>query len=118
MLHLNLDDAWRDEPLKLAALDARDWGAQLRFSAPPLLVEKFYSEFASQVAPFILYGSGDFHYLSALWVRRLNEPVVLISFDNHPDWDVRPPKWGCGGWINRAGGGCFNRASGGWIRAR
>jgi hypothetical protein len=74
----------------------------LRFSAPPSLVEKFYNEFAQQVAPFILYGSGDFHYLSALWLRRLNEPVVLVSFDNHPDWDIRPPKWGCGGWINRA----------------
>jgi arginase family enzyme len=86
----------------LAVLDARDWGAQLRFSAPPSLVEKFYSEFVQQVAPFILYGSGDFHYLSALWLRRLNEPIVLVSFDNHPDWDVRPPKWGCGGWINRA----------------
>jgi arginase family enzyme len=86
----------------LAVLDARDWGAQLRFSAPPSLVEKFYSEFVQQVAPFILYGSGDFHYLSALWLRRLSEPIVLVSFDNHPDWDVRPPKWGCGGWINRA----------------
>jgi hypothetical protein len=83
-------------------LDAREWGAQLRFSAPSKLVEKFYDEFGSRLAPFILYGSGDFHYLSALWLRRLTEPVVLVSFDNHPDWDIRPPKWGCGGWINRA----------------
>ncbi|HYR22078.1 MAG TPA: hypothetical protein VEP30_04015 [Chthoniobacterales bacterium] len=89
-------------------LDARDWGAQLRFSAPPRIVERFYREFNSQcqsgsdLAPFTLYGSGDFHYLSALWLRRLTQPVVLVSFDNHPDWDVRPPKWGCGGWINRA----------------
>jgi len=86
----------------LAVLDARDWGARLRFSAPPSLVEEFYREFAPQVTPFTLYGSGDFHYLSALWLRRQSEPVVLVSFDNHPDWDVRPPKWGCGGWINRA----------------
>ena len=86
----------------MAALDARDWGARLRFSAPPSLVEEFYREFGQKLAPFILYGSGDFHYLSALWLRRLNEPVVLVSFDNHPDWDIRPPKWGCGGWINRA----------------
>jgi arginase family enzyme len=28
--------------------------------------------------------------------------MVLVSFDNHPDWDVRPPKWACGGWVNRA----------------
>ena len=83
-------------------LDACDWGPELRFSAPQRLVEKFYGEFAQEVGPFILYGSGDFHYLSALWLRRLSEPVVLVSFDNHPDWDIRPPKWGCGGWINRA----------------
>jgi len=86
----------------LAALDARDWGPRLRFSAPPSLVEEFYREFGQKLTPFILYGSGDFHYLSALWLRRLNEPVVLVSFDNHPDWDIRPPKWGCGGWINRS----------------
>ncbi len=86
----------------MPALDARGWGARLRFSAPPRLVEKFYREFNSRLAPFTLYGSGDLHYLSALWLRRLTQPVVLVSFDNHPDWDVRPPKWGCGGWINRA----------------
>jgi hypothetical protein len=83
-------------------LDAREWGAQLRFSAPPRVVEKFYSEFAPQISPFLLYGSGDFHYLTALWIRRIAQPVVVISFDNHPDWDIRPPKWGCGGWVNRA----------------
>jgi arginase family enzyme len=35
-------------------------------------------------------------------LRRVAGPVVLVSFDNHPDWDVRPPKWGCGSWVNRA----------------
>ena len=101
-MHLNLDDAWRDEPLNLPVLGAREWGPRLRFSAPPRLVEKFYHEFYSRIAPFTLYGSGDFHYLSALWLRRLTAPVVLVSFDNHPDWDIRPPTWACGGWINRA----------------
>ena len=70
--------------------------------APPRAVEKFYREYESQVAPFVLYGSGDFHYLTALWLRRVMQPVVVVSFDNHPDWDIRPPKWGCGGWVNRA----------------
>jgi len=50
----------------------------------------------------MLYGSGDYHYLTALWLRRLEQPFVLVSFDNHPDWDIRPPKWACGGWVNRA----------------
>src|SRR5205807_9531483 len=28
--------------------------------------------------------------------------VTVISFDNHPDWDIRPPYWSCGGWAARA----------------
>jgi arginase family enzyme len=84
-------------------VDARAWGPQLRFSAPPRLVERFYCEHGTDLAvPFLLYGSGDFHYLTALRLRRVAGPIVLVSFDNHPDWDVRPPKWGCGGWVNRA----------------
>jgi arginase family enzyme len=102
-LHLNLDDAWRDEPLDLAVVDAREWGPHLRFSAPPHLVAEFYEEHEANLAtPFLLYGSGDFHYLTALRLRRISQRIVLVSFDNHPDWDVRPPKWGCGGWVNRA----------------
>jgi len=101
--HLNLDDAWRNEPFGLPVVEAREWGPQLRFSAPPRLVEKFYREHETNLAaPLLLYGSGDFHYLTALRLRRVAGPIVLVSFDNHPDWDVRPPKWGCGGWINRA----------------
>jgi arginase family enzyme len=101
-LHLNLDDAWRDQPFGLPIVDAREQGPQLRFSAPPRLIDKFYREFESRLAPFLLYGSGDFHHLSALWIRRVAQPLIVVSFDNHPDWDIRPPKWCCGGWINRA----------------
>jgi arginase family enzyme len=102
-LHLNLDDAWRDEPFEVPVIDARSWGPRLRFSAPPRVVAQFYrDQEANLAAPFLLYGSGDFHYLTALRLRRIAGPMVLVSFDNHPDWDVRPPKWGCGGWVNRA----------------
>jgi arginase family enzyme len=102
-LHLNLDDAWRNEPVGLPMCDARSWAPRLRFSAPPRLIEAFYREHeADLAAPFLLYGSGDFHHLTALRLRRIDEPVVLVSFDNHPDWDVRPPKWACGAWVNRA----------------
>jgi arginase family enzyme len=66
------------------------------------LIEEFFRGHAERLPAFLLYGSGDFHHLSALWLRRLVEPFVLVSFDNHPDWDVRPPRWCCGGWINRA----------------
>lgn len=101
-VHLDFDGAWPREVVSFRTVDLRRWGPHLRFSAPKRLVERFYGEIESQLAPFILYGSGDFHHLTALWLRRINEPVTLIAFDNHPDWDIRPPKWGCGGWVNRA----------------
>lgn len=102
LLHLNLDHAWADDFLALPSLDATDWGPRLRFSAPARLIEKFYREYEGRLAPFLVYGSGDFHHLTALWLRQQSEPFVLIAFDNHPDWDLRPPHWCCGGWINRA----------------
>lgn len=101
-LHLNLDDAWESDGLGFPTLDARQWGPPLRFSTPPRLIEEFYREQHARLAPFLLYGSGDFHHLSALWIRRTTDPLVAVSFDNHPDWDIRPPKWSCGGWVNRA----------------
>jgi hypothetical protein len=101
-LHLNLDDAWSGLPRDLPSVDVRNWGPRLRFSAPSRLIEEFFQGPAERLPAFLLYGSGDFHHLSALWLRRLVEPFVLVSFDNHPDWDVRPPRWCCGGWINRA----------------
>jgi hypothetical protein len=88
--------------LGLPVRDARAWGPPLRFSAPPRKIDIFYREYEAQLTPFLLYGSGDFHHLSALWLRRVSEPCTLVSFDNHPDWDVRPPKWCCGSWVNRA----------------
>src|SRR2546423_6924446 len=95
-------------------LDARDWGPRLRFSAPPRLIEEFFRDYGKRVTPFLVYGSGDFHHLSALWIRRLAEPFVLVSFDNHPDWDVRPPRWGCGGGGGRGAGGSRGPKGSGW----
>jgi len=99
--HVDLDGAWSHEILD-HHLDFRDWGPRLRYSATPDLLDAFYESVQPDLGAFTLYGSGDFHHLSALWLRNFSGPVSLVSFDNHPDWDVRPPDWGCGGWINRA----------------
>jgi arginase family enzyme len=102
-LHFDLDGSWQGEPLHLPAMDAREWGPQVRFSAPLRLIERFYRQHETHLAAtFLLYGSGDFHHLTALRLRRIAGSITLISFDNHPDWDVRPPKWACGAWVNRA----------------
>ncbi|HEY2140016.1 MAG TPA: hypothetical protein VGH00_08045 [Chthoniobacterales bacterium] len=101
-IHLNLDNAWLGGALPVDTVDATSWGPRLRFSAPARLIEEFYREHERRAASFVVYGSGDFHHLTALWARRLVDPCVLVSFDNHPDWDLRPPRWACGGWVNRA----------------
>ena len=102
LLHLNLDDAWEGAALNFPTIEARAWGPVLRFSAQPRLIEEFFREHQARLPPFLLYGSGDFHHLSALWIRRITAPLIVVSFDNHPDWDIRPPRWCCGSWVNRA----------------
>ena len=100
-VHLNLDDAWPHLD-GFETIDLREWGPKLRYHGRRAEVDQFYSAIREKLTPFVLYGSGDFHYLAGVLLRRVTEPVTVISFDNHPDWDVRPPYWSCGGWVNRA----------------
>jgi arginase family enzyme len=102
--HLDLDGAWPAHAAPGHRVDARVWGPRLRFCAPTAEMEGFAAACLDPLANarFFVYGSGDFHHLSALLVRRIRQPLTLVSFDNHPDWDIRPPRWCCGSWINRA----------------
>ncbi|MGA2774882.1 MAG: hypothetical protein ABSE81_02325 [Candidatus Omnitrophota bacterium] len=47
-------------------------------------------------------GSGDFHHISGILTRQFREPFSLIVFDHHPDWDILPPRYGCGSWVTEA----------------
>ena len=47
--------------------------------------------------------SGDYHYLTALWLDKLERPAELLLLDHHPD--DQPPAFGegllsCGGWVD------------------
>ena len=48
--------------------------------------------------------SGNYHYLSLLWLSKINTDFNLILFDHHPD--NQPPSFGqitsCGGWVLEA----------------
>ncbi len=45
--------------------------------------------------------SGNYHYMTKLWLNRIKEPFALLVYDNHTD--MQPPAFGeilsCGGWI-------------------
>lgn len=101
-----VDDAWDFIPdgrgFNLPVVDVREEAKGLRFITSASRIDAFAAKHAADFRPFTLFGSGDFHHLSAVWTRQFQEPFTLLSFDNHPDWDIRPPKWSCGAWINRA----------------
>ena len=48
--------------------------------------------------------SGNYHYLSLLWLEKIDRPFALVLFDHHPD--LQAPSWGkitsCGGWVREA----------------
>ncbi len=100
-MDLDLAAAVPAEALSLPRVEARPWGPKLRYCTTAANVESFWEHVRSDLAPFVLFGSGDFHHLSALWQRRVVGPYDLVCFDNHPDWDIRPPRWACGGWVVR-----------------
>ena len=45
--------------------------------------------------------SGDYHYVSKLWLDRIEEPFTLVVLDHHPD--MQQPMFGellsCGSWV-------------------
>ncbi len=103
---LALDDSWSFESFSSfkvpPRVDASAVGPSLRFITKKRTVESFFAEFRQHFRPFILSGSGDFHHLTAVFARQVKESFAILSFDNHPDWDIRPPHWSCGAWVNRA----------------
>ena len=60
----------------------------------------------SRIAPYSSGGihfidSGNYHYMTRIWLEKISEPFSLLVFDNHTD--MQPPAFGgllsCGGWI-------------------
>lgn len=66
-------------------------------------------EIGKRIAPFGPEGlhfldSGNYHYLTKLWLELVKEPFELLVFDHHTD--MQRPAFGgilsCGGWIREA----------------
>lgn len=63
-------------------------------------------ELRKRMEPFSYRGihfldSGNYHYMSRIWMEKIQEPFRLLVFDNHTD--LQPPAFGgilsCGGWV-------------------
>ena len=63
----------------------------------------------SRIAPYSsgeihFIDSGNYHYMTRIWLGKIQQPFRLLVFDNHTD--MQPPAFGgllsCGGWIAAA----------------
>lgn len=68
--------------------------------------EDAMNEIRSRIAPYSsreihFIDSGNYHYMTRIWLEKISESFDLLVFDNHTD--MQPPAFGgllsCGGWI-------------------
>ena len=84
-------------------IDLTDLGPKVRLwfnKAAKRQIEERISSSSSNSVTFL--GSGDFHHVSSILVEQFKDPVSVIAFDFHPDWDSLPPRFGCGSWVGQA----------------
>ena len=90
------------ERFKPSIVDLTDLGPRCRLYSN----EKTAKEISARIDPIsgnsiTFLGSGDFHHVTSLLLDAFNEEISVISFDDHPDWDILPPRIGCGSWVTR-----------------
>lgn len=66
------------------------------------ILEKKIADLPAKGIHFV--DSGNYHYMSLLWLKKVHRPFRLLVFDNHTD--MQPPAFGgllsCGGWAAEA----------------
>ena len=84
-------------------VDLTDIGPQARFWAVPSVREAAARRIPDGEKNRISFlGSGDFHHITEILLARYDEPMALIHFDFHQDWDSTCPLLHCGSWVSKA----------------
>jgi hypothetical protein len=79
------------------------FGPKARYCMGKRTYDELYSEIGGTSKDSVTFlGSGDFHHISSLLISRYDEPITVIDFDLHPDWDILSFSLNCGSWVNRA----------------
>ncbi|HUK55759.1 MAG TPA: hypothetical protein VLY20_03795 [Nitrospiria bacterium] len=89
----------------VSTVPLNDWQRVIRYGCSLADIERLETVLNAQMdeGPRLAFlGSGDFHHVSYLMIRRLHSmgPFQVVVFDNHPD-NMRFP-WGihCGSWVH------------------
>lgn len=84
-------------------LDLRDAGKAARHWLDKKTIDYVRQRIRSSSRDSLTFlGSGDYHHISSLLISEFREPINIIVFDYHPDWDIFPPRFACGSWVSRA----------------
>lgn len=92
-------DFWREERSTWIRLEDLS-GTNCYCDEPAVrAIKERIGEFALSGIHFI--DSGNYHYMTRIWMDKAKNPFSLLVFDNHTD--MQPPAFGgllsCGGWI-------------------
>lgn len=104
---LNFDDSVVKQQKLISSrntqiLDLKDIGPSARIWLDKQTKDRIQERIRpSSKSSVTFLGSGDFHHITSLLVEQFQEPISVIIFDHHPDWDILPPRIGCGSWVNR-----------------
>lgn len=96
------ENFWKEENVKwIPAQDIPGTNCYCDDEAWKLLQERM-EEFSPEGIHFL--DSGNYHYMTRLWMEKIRKPFQLLVFDNHTDMQL--PAFGgilsCGGWIVHA----------------
>ncbi len=82
-------------------VDLKDIGPAARMWMSGGIRERIKGALSSSDKSAVTFlGSGDFHHLSSILIGEFQQPICVIVFDLHPDWDILPPKAACGSWVS------------------
>ena len=88
---------------KASVQPLESWGPRLRYICQRTMRQSFERRLNPREANRLtFYGSGDFHHLTFSLLKGFREPMSVILFDQHPDWDTTSPFPCCGTWVNDA----------------
>ena len=92
-------DFWREERFTWVRLEDLS-GTNCYCDEPAVrAIREKIGEFTLSGIHFI--DSGNYHYMTRIWMDKAKNPFSLLVFDNHTD--MQPPAFGgllsCGGWI-------------------
>ncbi len=79
--------------------------SEIGFQSSPLLrIDATTTTSANRPKPVVFLGSGDYHHISHLLIRRYAQTraaMQVVVFDNHPDNMRYPFGIHCGSWVNQ-----------------